>query len=305
MKRIATLPTSLKITEATLPDWHLVPRSGKENSTASFPCEKFTGDKYPTFKFTAPHWEWYASQIDLSFEQNTQGVYEGTLVCKGISKGSYSQANDKLYTYDKDTGAHFSMDMEDVFNLIMGMTQSRHTVTADGRGYEISGKFIMRWHFLSPYTEEIEASFIKKLEDKKNAIKPKLIVPSKDKLYIAKDGAKWMFLGKAEYKNTYKRIRWGGYRGNEREWYDEERSDEGNLFLYIYGERDGMIASHKDFRVWKPTTILSIEDAPVGTFEKCMEYLLMEGKDYDYQKEDTKMFILHDFGETHKSLNHK
>ena len=65
MKRIASLPTTLKITEALLPDGHAVPRSGKSDHVAMFPFEKSSLSKYPTINSNV-------YSLELSFIVKTQ-----------------------------------------------------------------------------------------------------------------------------------------------------------------------------------------------------------------------------------------
>lgn len=301
MKRIWSLPTKLKVAEAILPDWHAVPRSGKSDHSGMFPFEGTALAKYPTLNSSHISSKRFA-ELELSFIAKTQGIYEWTLICRGISKGSYSQANDKLYTYDKDTWAHFSMDIEDVLNLIMGMAQGRHIVTPSEDWYQIYGKFVMRWHFISPYTEEIEASFKKKDDEKKCAFKSKEITPSKEILYVDKNGNKFLFLWEAEYYRKWKSCKSMRYSSS---FEDKEDIKKWNLFIGVREDHNGKIRGYMYFMKWKLTTVLSKEPAPIWAYDSCMNHLIEVWDDSSWQKDEMKRFVISEFSEIYQSPNYK
>ena len=206
MKRIWDVPwKNLFITEALLPDGEIIPRSGKTaEKQAQFPMEdSIAYKKYEKMYILNPWWRDKVFKVD--FEVKSQGLYEGTIIIDAVWKQN-GQANDKLRCYDKDTGAQFSMDIEDAFSLIAGMTQKRHKVSKSNWKYEVSGTFFMRGHFLCPYSQEREEDFQKKIQMNKDAFKPKDIVPSLTKFYIDKKGVEYLYVGEWMTKNTYTEV---------------------------------------------------------------------------------------------------
>lgn len=193
MKRVWDIPWGKKfLTEALLPDWEIIPRSWTEEWIFRFPVEvEVAKKKYPNM----------LDVLTYEFKKQVHWIYEWEVVIDRIRKQNW-QANDKMFVYDKNTGANFSMDIQDVFNIITWVAQWRVWVKKEWDKYIISSKFIMRWHFLSPYSEENQIEQEVKWADTLSA---KDVVPSLSKVYITKKWEKYIYLWKGYVKSHWKR----------------------------------------------------------------------------------------------------
>lgn len=188
-------------------------------------------------------------------------VYKANLKLRSFSKGN--KANDKVFWIDSDTGAHYSMDVADMYEMVNGFAE--WIVVANPETWIITAEVFpnTRWGttFLSVFTKEMKAA-IELVNDtaakrKSEKLKPKeFIVGNVYNTSLEWEDAQWnkevyLWYGTVEFT-------WNIYSSWNFKSETEVTVEKGNIFVNFreYGNpksefchitvRKGMITAYKN-----------------------------------------------------------